>query len=183
MDENKKEKKPVNKTTIIVIVVLVALAVVVGVFALLNREGVEEKRRLQDDAVFLVTAGEQSVEVSMEEIEGLGTKDVEANYKKSGKEPEVRTYTGVPFSEVLALKGIEADGYSSVTFIALDGYASAVGIDQALNPEECWIIIREGGEPLGTKEDGGSGPFRMILPNDQFSQNWCSFLMEAELRP
>lgn len=174
-----ESKKSSSRLILIVVILLVA---VVGVFALLNHSGVEEKRQLQDDAIFLIQEGGQSTEVTMADIESLEPQEIVANYKKSGKDPEQRHYTGVPFAQVLTLKGIDAQGYSSVVFTAADGYASALPIADALNAENCYIIIAEEGQPLGKKEDGGSGPFRMILPNDQFSQRWCSFLLEVSFQ-
>lgn len=180
MDEPKSKKPAAG--TLIVAAVVVALAVVVVVFALLNREGAEEKMQLQNDAVFLITAGGETVQVSMEDMESLTPRDIEATYKKSGKKPEIRTYTGVPLADILALKGVDASGYTTVTFTAADGYASALPLEEALSARDCFIVVMEGGEPLGKREDGGSGPFRMILPNDEFSQRWCSFLMEVQFQ-
>jgi len=78
--------------------------------------------------------------------------------------------------------GIDYSSAKSVSFTAADGYASALTIAEALDEENCFIVFDEDGKPLGTKENGGSGPYMMILPNDQFSQRWCKFLLEIEIK-
>ncbi len=176
------ETKKMKKSTLFVIIAVALLVVVVVVFALLNSDGVAEKRKYQDDAEFLIKAGDQTYVVTMEEVLSLNPVEIEAIYKKSGKEPETRNYTGVPFADLVQLKSIDISSYTSVSFTAADGYASALPIEDAMNASDCYIIIAEAGEPLGKKEDGGSGPYRMILPNDQFSQRWCSFLMEVSFQ-
>jgi hypothetical protein len=168
-----------KKGTIGVIIALAALVVVVGITAFLNRKGVEQKRKFQDDAEFVISAGGVQTIVTMEDVLSLAPQDIEAIYKKSGKEPETRRYKGVPLAKITSLKNIDTSSFSSVSFIAADGYASALPIADAMDPSQCFIVIEEEGKPLGKKEDGGTGPYRMILPKDQFSQRWCSFLMEV----
>jgi len=166
-----------RKSTIAVIAVLAALAVGVAVLAALNAKNAGEKKQLLDDAVFLILDGRTQppaalATVTREDIEALAPREFRANYKKSGKEPEARVYTGVPFAEVLRAKGIDPAGFASAAFAAADGYASALTMEKALDEENCFIAL----------DDGGDGPFRMILPKDQFSQNWCKMLTDITLK-
>ena len=171
-----------SRNTKIVMAAAAALLAAVAVFAWLNRGSVAEKKATQDSGTFLVTYGDIQYTVSMEDIEALDPRTIDANYKKSGKNPEPRQYTGVPLVSVFDFLGIDCSAASSVSFTAADGYASALPIADALDEESCYIIIAEGGAPLGTKESGGSGPFMMILALDQFSQRWCKFLMEVAVK-
>jgi len=161
-----------KKSTIAVIVVLAVLAIGVAVLAVLNGRQAVGKIASIYDTGFLVLAGDVEYQVTLAEIEALGPREIEANYKKSGKDPETRAYRGVPFAEVLARKGIDPAGFGSAVFSAADGYASALPIEKALDKENCFIVIDQGGE----------GPFRMILAKDQFSQYWCKLLMDVTLR-
>jgi len=159
-----------KKSTIAVIVVLAVLAAGVAVLAVLNGKNAAEKKQLLDEAVFLIIANGTEHGVTMEDIGALGPREIEANYKKSGKDPEMRVYTGVPFAAVLRLKGIDTGGLSSAVFSAADGYSSILPMEDAL--DECYIAI----------DDGGDGPFRMILPKARFSQDWCKMLTDVHLR-
>jgi len=161
-----------KKSTIAVIAVLVILAIGVAVLAVLNGRQAAPKQQLRSDAAFLIIAGGTEHRVTMEDIEALGPREIEANYKKSGKEPETRTYMGVPFAEILRAKDIGPAQFSSAAFTASDGYASALPMEKALDEENCFIVI----------DAGDDGPFRMILAKDQFSQNWCKLLTDVTLK-
>jgi len=171
----------VKKSTIAVLAVLLALAAGVAVLAILNGKGSEAKRRLQDDDAFLIMANGAEQKISMAEFQKLPLREIQANYKKNGKAPEVRAYTGAPFAEVLRMAGVDPEGLTKAIFSAADNYTSALRIDEALDEENCFIVIAEAGVPLGKREDGGTGPFRMIMARDQFSQRWCSFLTDVVL--
>ncbi|MDZ7837619.1 MAG: hypothetical protein U5N58_06515 [Actinomycetota bacterium] len=45
-----------------------------------------------------------------------------------------------------------------------------------------YIAIEKDGQPLGDKDSGGSGPYQIIVKKDTFSQRWCKFLVELELK-
>ncbi|MDR0531316.1 MAG: molybdopterin-dependent oxidoreductase [Oscillospiraceae bacterium] len=171
-----------KKSTIIVAAVLAALALGVAVLAVLNGKNAAAKQKLQSDAVFLIVAHGAEYRVSMEELQAMGPVAFEANYKKSGKAAETRAFTGVPFADVLRAKRIDTDGLKSAAFAAADGYASALPIEDALDGSNCYIAVSMNGEPLGTLESGGSGPFRMVMAHDPFSQRWCSFLTDVTLQ-
>jgi len=161
-----------KKSGIIVIAVIAALAVGVAVLAVLNGKTAIAKKQLRSDAAFLIVAGGMEYRVTMEEFLILEQREIEANYKKSGKDPETRVYTGAPFAEILRLKGIDAGGFNSAAFAAADGYASALPMEDALDEANCFIAA----------DDGDDGPFRMILAKDQFSQRWCKLLTDVTLK-
>jgi len=161
-----------KKSTIAVIAVLAVLAIGVAMLAVLNGREAAPKQQLRSDAVFLITVNETEHRVTMEDVESLGPRKIEANYKKSGKDPETRYYTGVPFAAVLRLKGIDAGGLRSAVFTAADGYSSIISMEDALNEENCFIVIDHSNE----------GPYRMILAQAQFSQHWCKLLTNITLK-
>ena len=165
-------RNKVRKSTIAVIAVLAVLAVGVAVLAVLNGRDAKEKKLLLDDAVFLISANEIEYRITMEDIEALGPREIEANYKKSGKDPESRAFTGVPFAALLRHMGIDTEGLRSAVFSAADGYASALSMERALDENNCFIVI----------DDGDEGPYRMILAKDRFSQDWCKLLTDVTLK-
>jgi len=165
-------QKSKKKSTIVVISVLAVLAIGVAVLAVLNGKNAAAKKQQLSEEYFVITADEMEYKVTAEEYLSLGPREFEANYKKNGKDPETRTYTGVPFAEVLQAKGVDPAGFGSVVFAAADGYVSPIPIEKALDEENCFIVF----------DDGGDGPFRMILAKDQFSQNWCKLLTDVTLK-
>jgi len=159
-----------KRTTIAVVAVLAALAAGVAALAILNGKNAKADQKLRDGDAFLITAGGTGHKITMEEFQALDLRDIQANYKKSGKAPETRIYTGLSFAELLRVKHIDATGAAAAIFTAADGYASAITLEDALNEENCFIVL-----------DDEAGPFRMILARDQFSQRWCSFLVNVVL--
>jgi len=162
----------IKRSTIAVIAVLAVLAIGVAVLAVLNgREAAQKKQRLSDE-YFVILADGTEHRVTMEDIEALGPRDIQANYKKSGKDPETRVYTGVPFAAVLRHIGVDPVKFRSAAFAASDAFMSIRPMEVALDENNCFIVI----------DDGGEGPFRMILAKDRFSQYWCKLLTDVTLK-
>jgi len=171
-----------NKGVLLVATVTAALTAAVIVLALLNRDNIAPKKEAQENGIFYIYADETEYAVTMDDIEALAPFNITANYKKSGQPPETRVYRGVSLKAVMERLGIDVSEFRSASFTAADGYASALTIAEAMDGDNCYVVTAMGGVPLGTKEDGGSGPYMMILANDQFSQRWCKFLLEVRLK-
>ncbi len=166
-----------------VIIAVIVLAVVVGVTAFLNRGDLAFKDESQEKAFLVITSkGNEVAKVDMDFIRDLGETDFEANLKKSGKDPVRHTYTGVPLKAVLEACDVDIEGKSMIVAKAVDGYTSALTLDEAMEEDNVYIVYKLDGEPLGKKEEGGSGPYQLVISKDPFSQRWCKFLMEIELQ-
>lgn len=171
-----------KKSTKLTLFVTIALVLIVAVFAVLNIGRMKQKAALQSDASFTVVANGETHTVTQADLQNIGLQDVVANYKPSDNPaPMDVTFTGVPLKSVLDSLKIDYAAATTITFTALDGYHSAADVNKALDTENCWIVVAREGEPLGTKSDGGTGPVMMIFATDQFSQNWCKFLMEVAI--
>jgi len=162
----------IKGSSIAVIAVLAVLAIGVAVLAVLNGKNAAVKRQLRGEAVFLIIANETEHRVTMEDIEALGPREIQANYKKSGKDPETRVYTGVPFEAVLRHIGVDPVNCRSAVFSASDAYSSIIPMEEALDEENCFIVI----------DNGDEGPYRMILAKARFSQSWCKLLTDVTLK-
>ena len=172
-----------NKNTKIVIAVIIILTVTVAILAVLNRDYIAEKKAMQKNGTFIIITNSKKYTVTMDDINSLNPHIIEANYKpSSSNSPAQKQFTGVSFKSLLDYFGVDYSSAKSVSFTAADGYASALPIADALDESNCFIVIEEDGKLLGTKESGGKGPFMMILATDQFSQRWCKFLLEAEIK-
>lgn len=69
-----------------------------------------------------------------------------------------------------------------VQFRALDGYASAVTGQEVLTEDNVYLCIYMNGERLKPKQEGGLGPYLIVIKNDRFSQRWCKFVEEIQVR-
>ncbi len=169
-----------NNQTKIVIIVIAVLLVLVCVLAALNAKSVEAKKAMLEAQTFTISTESKTYEVNMDMINSIGIQDISANLKRNGKAAEEKVYQGVPFKAIIDKLSIDSQGVQSFIFTAADGYASAVTKDKAMDDKNCFVVTSVGGKALGSKENGGSGPFMMILAKEQFSQQWCKFLIEVK---
>jgi len=89
-----------------------------------------------------------------------------------------KEYSGVSLKSVFDYFSVDYSGAKSVSFSAADGYVSSAPISHALDEDNCHVVVRESGNPLGTIDNGGVGPYMAIFANDEFSQRWCKYLLE-----
>lgn len=165
-----------------VIIVLVILVVIVAVTAMLNREGLGEKVASQANALLYVKADGAETEVDFATIQELPEKEFAAVLKRSGKPPVDVTYTGVQLHDILEKLQVQTEDKTQVITKAVDGYTVALSMAEVLEDDNVYIVYQRDGEDLGTKEDGGSGPYQVVIRQDQFGQRWNKYLMEIELQ-
>lgn len=158
------------------------LIVVVGTTAYLNMKRSKPLLALEANAQFQVLESEEVVKVfTMEDIEKLPAVDFQANLKKNGQDPITYTYTGVPLRVVLEEAGIDLSGKSQGVVTAVDGYAVPYDMAKIMEEDNIYLAYRQEGEPLGNKDNKGSGPFMVIVSKDAFSQNWSKFATQVHV--
>ncbi len=164
-----------TKQVKIAIAIIVALAIATVALYFLNRPSVTAQ-----DSSFNIEANNEIYEIDIALLEEIGIIDIAANYNTSNTDgDETRNFEGVPLVHILEHLKIDMTNCTGVVFTANDSYSTGISIDEALDPEICFIATGEDGEQLQGRENGGSGPFMMVLPNDQFSQRWCKYLAEV----
>ena len=166
-----------NKSAAVVICVAVFLTGAVVVLGIINYEQFALRRALLEYGAFSVTAGGYTHAVSMEDLLTVGAVSVSATARG-----ETRNFTGVPLADIFAHLGISGDNAGSVLFTSLDGFATAVSIADALDGTNAFIVFEEDGQPLGTREEGGLGPYMLVMARDQFPNRWARYLMEITVQ-
>lgn len=163
-------------------IIIIVLALIVAVTAVLNREGLKEKALSQQNAILLIVADGIETEVDFPTIQELPDYTFDAVLKSSGKAPVDTSYTGVQLKDILEASEIHLDGKTQVITKAVDGYTVALSMEEVLEDDNVYIIYKRDGEDLGTREDGGSGPYQVVIRKDQFGQRWNKYLMEIEVK-
>jgi hypothetical protein len=172
-----------KRNIIIIITVIAVLVVAVGVLAFLNAGNAEEKKMLEEEAIILIKSADQQLgEVDMGLIGKIGMEDFSANLDTSDSEPEEHLYSGVLLNDVLSALDIDISDYSTVVAKAVDGYNVAFDASEIQEDDNIYLATMRDGKPLGTKSSGGSGPYQIIVRDDAFSQRWCKFVIELELK-
>ncbi|WP_066499061.1 molybdopterin-dependent oxidoreductase [Abyssisolibacter fermentans] len=164
------------------VIVICLLVVIIGVTAYLSSGNVEEKKQLQKDAQLIIKAGEEELKLSMDDIMAAGEEEFKAMLKTNGKEPIEYTYTGVMLYKILEKSGVNFEGKDTVITRSVDGYTIALSLEEVKEPSNVYVVYKKEGEGLGTKEDGGKGPYMTIIRKDKFSQRRCKYLTEIEIQ-
>jgi len=174
---SEQQKKKISKSTIIIIVALCVLIPAVVILAILHRGNMEERLELQAAGEFLVTTGEDTFNVSLTDLQAIGPVDV-----SSSPRGELRTFTGVPLVRIFDHFGVDYSDARTVVFTSLDGFVTAISIGEALDETNTFVVFEEDGEPLGTREEGGRGPYMIVVALDPFPNRWARYLMEITLQ-
>lgn len=167
-----------NKKVIITVGVLVIL---VGVFALLNGNTVKDKKEGYENSQILIKGHGQEVSFKLADIEKLGPENFTAELKSSGKPAQDHTYTGLPVQALFEEANISLEADQSVNIKAIDGCTVAVDSSEILDQDHIYLVYEMDGTGLGNNEDGGSGPYQVIMRKDEFGQRWCKHVVEIAI--
>jgi len=177
------EKTKNKKLWIIIIAIVAVLAIALGITAYLNMGNIGEKKALQENAIIVIKSGDKELaQANMDLITSLGEKEFKANLKKSGKPPVEHSYTGVPMKNLFSELKIDTANVTTVILKAIDGYSSALTLDEVMEDDNVYIVYKMDGKSLGTAENGGDGPYMALIRKDLYSQRWCKFLTEINLQ-
>jgi len=159
------------------VAILIISTIVLMIF---NSQHTEERKRRQDDAFFLVRANGATYTVDRTLLAEIGESPFAANKKSDGKPAAAVAYHGVPLMKLCEKLKIDLSNVTGCIASAADGYHATVSIKQILDGENVFIASGQDGRDLAKKDDGGDGPFMLVVVKDPFSQNWCKYLSELE---
>lgn len=166
-----------SKRIVIISVIVLLLAVVVLWF--LNGGGAN--RAGTDAVISFAVDGEVVAEADMEYVKSMEGKTFKTVIRSSGKKPEEAEYTGVLLKDLLDDRNVNPDGKKQILIKGIDGYMTALSVSE-LEDEKIYIAYELNGEALKSKEKNGNGPFQLVIPSDPFSQRWCKFVCEVEVK-
>ncbi len=170
-----------NKKMIIIVVIL--MAATVGVTAFLNRGSIAEKENKQAEAlVTFKEAGNEIETVNMSYVKKQEEKTFSKELDTSDSGPVEHTYTGVPLKNVIKEVGINLEDKSQVIVKAIDGYTVALTAKEVREDDNVYLVYKSDDNLLKSKKEGGTGPYRLVIRNDQFGQRWCKFVTEVNVK-
>lgn len=165
-----------------IVLIIMALAVVLVITGRLNQDAASMKAKLNEEAVFIVMEKGQEVATwHMGEIQAMGEADFSANLKTNGKDPIPYTYTGVLVKTIIEESGVDLTDAKGIVVTAADGYAVSVTMDKLMEDDNVYLAYMREGDLIGTREEGGKGPYQMIISKDQFSQYWCKYALSVDV--
>ncbi|MCF6465523.1 hypothetical protein C3E90_06430 [Clostridium sp. Cult2] len=168
-----------NKTIGIIIFILI---IIMGVFAFMNRDIAKDNREAHENAEIIIKGDGLEAKLTFEEIGQLGEEEFNAVLDTSDSDPKEHKYTGIPLVNIIEEAGITIEDKKQVIIRGIDGYTVAISIQDVMDEDNVYLAYKLNGKLLRSKEEGGSGPYQIIIREDEFSQRWCKFVVEMELK-
>ena len=165
----------------VVFIIVAVLIIIVGISAYLNSGYIKDKKEIHSNAEIVVKADNDETLLTFDEIKKLGEKEFKANLKSSGNPPEEHSYIGVPLKNVIDKADINIEDKAQVVVRSVDGFTIAYNMDEILEDDNMYLAYMMDGKLFKSSEDGGSGPYQIIVRKDQFSQRWAKYVLEIEV--
>jgi DMSO/TMAO reductase YedYZ molybdopterin-dependent catalytic subunit len=165
--------KKANKIALIAIAIIVAITVPVY-FYMRQSAGTEGSIQIKG-------AVSNPGNFTYSQLEAFSPVTVQVTLTSSSHAADngVFNYTGVSLKVLLEQTQISADA-ASVYVQAADGYGTTILIQDAMN-QNTIIAYAKDGSPLIDLKNGGEGPMRLIIGNDQYAQRWIKDVVSIEI--
>ena len=171
-----------GKANMLVYISLGALLVVVVVLAMLNRGDADLRRALEENREFRVCVnGALAETVDLQALLDMQPQEFTTSLATSIAAPRETTLRGVELRFVLEALDIGISGATSVVVTGLDGYHSALTLEEVESAGTIYICFSMDGEILKTQGEGGYGPFMMVIRGSRFAQRWCKYLETVDV--
>ena len=167
-----------RRGTIIIISILVLLAAAIAVLVVLNDPGEAET------GTITIVRGDETVRVfTMEEITAMPYIEVYKKITSSSFKDIEGTFRGVPLRALIeSADATLLDGATQIVTRSEDAFATAFSAEEVLESDSVFIAYSLDGESLGTLAGGGTGPFRVIITDDEFGNRSAKYLFKIEIR-
>lgn len=159
---------------IFIILLFLAICFLISINPLSEKVDSADIRIVSDEMVLYTFTEEE-----LKEFESI---QVEKTIVSGNSKNETGIYTGIPLCELLDfVDPTLLDEGKQVISKAKDGFVSAYSIDEVTGINNVLVVYERNGKPLGTKRDGGTGPFRIIVLQDVFGNRSTKYLNEIEV--
>lgn len=173
-------KKPDHKKRNILIIaaVVVVLAAAITLLAILNAP----KDAVQVGTVTVVKDGQTLRTFTMEEIQALPYVEVEKEISSASFANESGLFRGTPMRTLLEAADANWQiGAVQVVARAQDAFVGAFSAEEVAMDDNVLVVYAKDGESLGTMEQGGSGPLRVIAQRDPYGNRSTRYLYQLEV--
>lgn len=163
-------------------IVIFILVIIIIVFAFLNREIVKDGKTAHENAEIILINNGSETKLTFHMITEMGEKEFTAIFDSSDTDPEEHIYTGIPLDNIFENLGITLDDIKQVIVRGIDGYTVSLNPEEIKDKDNIYLAYKLNGKYLKSKTKGGSGPYQLVIKKDLFSQRWCKFVVEIEIK-
>lgn len=167
-----------KRAVIIVCAVLVVLAAAIGVLAYLNAP-----KDLEEGQLVLVKGESTLASWTMEELKALPAVETYKEITSSNHAGDSGTFRGVALHTLLGGVGEEAlAGVTKVYVYAQDGYTTSYKLSEVSGSDDFLLAYSKDGQGLGTMNNNGTGPLRLVVVSDEFGTRSCKYVYKIEIK-
>jgi len=170
-----------KKRLLTVISIITVLIAIITISLKLNQSSMEIQKEILVNAEILLIFGDNQIILDKDDIT-MSEEIFEAVLDTADTNPALHRYSGVQLKNILNSKNIEINGISAVILSAVDGYSVAYSADEVLKDNNVYIAYMEDEKYLGSKDEGGRGPYESIVISDSFSNRRCKWLTKIEVK-
>jgi len=164
---------------IVVIVSLALLSAIVALWMLSGNRlvgGIERSKTI----TFSVN-GQEAAIIDRDYFLSLDSRTFPAVIRSSGQRPQRVEYTGILLANLIKQLDLDITDSKQIVVKAIDGYVTLLTLEE-LREGRVYIAYQMNGEDLKPRNEGGFGPFQLVILNDPFSQRWCKYVYLVEIR-
>lgn len=174
-DRSVNQKKNLKRW--ILPLVILCLTLSSALLISINKTQTEERlAALGRETVKIMVNDEMVAQFDLEEVKALPKVLTDEGLNTSkGKEDIV--FGGALLKDVLKTSGFDYHQYETVTYKAIDGYASP-GTIAELDGDGVYLVYERNGVENTDKTQGGTGPMEIVITGETFSLRNCKFLSE-----
>ncbi len=171
-----------DKKILIVILVMLVLMLIIFITFKLNKPSIEVQKQLLDNAEILIISDNEEVIINIDNIKSAGEEKFQAILDTSSTKASIHTYNGIQLKELFLNLKITISKSDIIILSGVDSFAVAYSGEEVLKDDNVYIAYMEDGKYLGTLDNGGTGPYEVIVKEDQFSNRRCKWLTKIEVR-
>jgi hypothetical protein len=187
-----KGKKP-DKQTLIILIVIAALALSLAAFAAFNRQdtGLASLDAFSQDAGAALASGTFTVladgaalrTYALDDLKAFPPAEVRKDIVSGKGDDESGLFRGVSLADILddAAPGWR-DRYREFIFRAEDAFTASVFASDVEKEGNVLIVYEQDGAPIPGREDGGKGPIRALIVDDEFGNRSAQMILSVELK-
>ncbi|HHX14353.1 MAG TPA: molybdopterin-dependent oxidoreductase [Clostridiales bacterium] len=168
-----------RKAALIIAGVLIILVAAIAWLAWLNRAGGE----LDANQIEIYVQGEAAAALTLADLQTLPMMELDKEIVSSSGDNQAGLFRGVALVALLdaAAPGWQVDA-TSVVCRASDNFTSGFDLDEVLTKGNIMVAYALDGQLLPGQEDGGKGPFRLVIRDDEFGNRSTFWLCRIEVQ-
>jgi len=172
----------VKRANKIVYSILGLLLAAVALLAYLNRGDAELRRALAENREFQIRIdGNYAATVGLQTLIDIGLQEFTTPLATSISAPRNVTMRGVELRHLLEKLEIDTSQASHFVVSGMDGHHSPLSSAEVASEELIYICFAMDGEMLKPQNEGGFGPYLMVIKGARFAQRWCKYVEAVDV--